>query len=115
VSNTAQQMEDELQLRRTAKALYHEVIRTSNMFLHNCKHFSIDFLRNEDPSYSELAELMRELTKLITAFADGYDPMMGQQASEYCDLMEQMSVAIEEGNRVRLALLIADLERKPGL
>jgi hypothetical protein len=67
------------------------------------------------PSYKEIAAAMRELSGIITVLADDFDPMMGQKAVEYCELMSGLAVAIERFDEVRLFRLVAELERRPGL
>lgn len=101
--------------RENATRLYSMVLQTSNMFLHNCKHFAIGMLQDENPTYAEVAKVMRQLAGIIGALADDFDPMMGQKAHDYCELMTQMGVAIERSNRVALDALVAELERKPCL
>lgn len=101
--------------RENATRLYSMVLQTSNMFLHNCRHFSIGMLREENPTYAEVAKIMKQLAGIISALADDFDPMMGQKAHEYCELMTHMGVAIEGDDRVRLVALVAELERKPCL
>jgi len=104
-----------LETSENAQRLYNLVIQTSNQFLHNCKHFAIEVLRTETPTYAEVALLMRQVAGIIEVLADDFDPMMGQKAHEYCELMSQMGVAIDCGDRVALSTLVAELERKPGL
>ena len=66
-------------------------------------------------SYAEVAEIMRKVADVIKVVADEFDPSMGQKADEHCELMSQMGVAIEIGDEIKLAALVKDLERKPGL
>lgn len=99
----------------SAQRLYDEVIRTSNYFLHNCKYFSIEVLKEEDPSYSEVARLMRQVAEIIKVVADSFDPMMGQKAVEYCDIMMFMGIAIEKRDAIQLSKWVRELERKPGV
>jgi hypothetical protein len=75
----------------------------------------MDLLKAEDPSYSELAAIMRRIAIIITVLADSFDPMMGQKAVEYCNLMSRMGIAIDKGNQVELDGLVAELQRKPGV
>jgi hypothetical protein len=93
--------------------LYDKVLQTANFFLHNCKRFPVAILRLEDPTYAEIAAIMKKVGAIIAVVADGFDPMMGQKAVEYCDLMAQMGVAIEQDDRLALGKLVAELDRKP--
>ncbi len=98
-----------------AKHLYDKVLQTANHFMYNCKHFSISVLQDEDPSYAEVADIMDKVAGIITLLADEFDPMMGQKAIDYCDLMKGMGAAIRRGDELQLARLVAELERKPGV
>jgi hypothetical protein len=99
----------------TAQMLYDEVLRTSNRFLYNCKGFSVEVLKLEDPSFAEVAEIMRKVARIIIALADDFDPMMGQKAFEYCELMHGIGVAIVNGDQVALERALGELERRPGV
>ena len=99
----------------SAHILYETVIRTSNSFLHNCKTFPMDMLKGEDPSYAQLAKMMRRVATIITLLADSFDPMMGQKAAEYCELMTKMGIAIDNSDQVDLDRLVVELQRKPGV
>jgi hypothetical protein len=98
-----------------AQSLYYLVIQTSNQFLHNCKHFAIEVLQTERPTYAEVALLMKQVSGIIEVLAADFDPMMGQKARDYCELMSLMGVAIEAGDQVRLTTLVTELDRRPGL
>jgi hypothetical protein len=98
-----------------AQGLYDLLLQVSNELLYNCKHYRIELLQRHWPSYKEIAVAMRELSGIITVLADDFDPMMGQKAFEYCELMSGIGVAIERLDEVRLFRLVAELERRPGL
>lgn len=98
-----------------AHALYEQILRTSNYFLHNCRAFPLATLKGQDPSYSEIAQGMKRLAAIISVLAVDFDPMMGQKATEHCDLMSQIGVAISNGDNEALARLVTELERRPGL
>jgi hypothetical protein len=104
-----------LEASENAQMLYFEVIRTSNYFLHNCKHFAIEVLQAERPTYAEVAAIMKQLSGIIEILAADFDPMMGQKSRDYCELMSLIGVAIEVGDRVALTTLVTELERRPGL
>jgi len=99
----------------TAQMLYDEVLRTSNRFLHNCQNFSIEVLRMENPTYAQVAKVMRKVATFITLLADDFDPMMGQKAFEYCELMHKIGVAIETNDHLALKIHVAELDRRPGV
>jgi hypothetical protein len=97
------------------QTLWGEVLRTSNKFLYNCTYCSITVLRLEQPTYTELAEMMREVGGFISALGPKYDPLLGHKAKEYCDLMVSMAIAIEADDHIRLRSLVEELQRKPGI
>lgn len=99
----------------TAQMLYDQVLRTANRFLYNCKGFSVEILKLEDPSFAQVADIMRKAARIIAAIADDFDPMMGQKANEYCELMRKIGVAIENGEQVALEHALVELERRPGV
>lgn len=99
----------------TAQELYDAILRTANRFWHNGKHFTVEMLKAEDPSYTEVAEIMKKLSVIITVLADDFDPMMGQKAFEYCELMRRMGVAIQNEDQIELTKLVDELDRRPGI
>lgn len=96
-----------------AKDLYDRILRTANYFLHNCTHFSIDILAAENPSYEDVARIMESLRKILWAIADEFDPMMCQQAFDYCELMSKMGLAISNKDDKLLSEYVEVLKRKP--
>lgn len=104
-----------IEVQNKAQKLYDEVLRTANRFLYEAKGFSVEILKWEDPSFAEVAEIMRKVSRLIIALADDFDPMMGQKAFEYCELMHKIGVAIDNGDQVALDLALVELERRPGV
>jgi hypothetical protein len=103
-----------IEQRKLAERLYEVIIRESNRFLHNCKHFQITVLQDSNPTYAEVAELMGKVAGLLKVVADDFDPMMHQKAHEYCELMRLMGVAIRDSNEIELSRLVSELERRPG-
>lgn len=98
-----------------AQELYDLVLRTANEFLHNCKHFDIEILAADNPTYAEIAQVMEKLAAIIGVLADEFDPMLGQKAIDYCSHMKKMGLAIKNGNEVELSNLVTELERRPFL
>ena len=94
--------------------LYERVLHVANVFLHNCKHYQIKLLQLEDPTYEAVAGHIAVVGGLIQLLAPDTDPLMGQKAAEYCELMTKMGVAIKRGDQVALLTLVTELERKPG-
>lgn len=101
--------------RARAQHLYEIVLRVSNHFLHNCKTFSIEVLQLDEPTYAELAQIMKKAAGIIELLVDEFDPMMGQKAHEYCELMRLIGVAIEQDDEIGLRRHLVELDRRPGL
>lgn len=95
--------------------LYDRVLQTANNFLHNCKHFSIEVLQQKNPTYKDVAKIMKAVSVIIVELGDDIDPMMGQKAGEYVDLMHRMGLAITNGDSGMLSTLVDELDRKPFL
>jgi len=102
------------QEKTNAQELYDAILRTANQFWHNGKHFSVEILKAENPSYAEVAEIMKKLAVILTVLSDDFDPMMGQKAFEYCELMRRMGVAIQNSDQIELTKLVGELDRRPG-
>jgi hypothetical protein len=102
------------QFQALAEHAYDRVLQTANRFMFNCKNFPIEILKLEDPSYAEIAHVLHKSAGLIAFLSDEFDPMMGTKAHDYCQLMTAMAVAIDQGNEIELARLVAEMERKPG-
>jgi hypothetical protein len=96
-----------------ARKLYMEILKTANYFLHNAKHFSVEILAEENPTYEGVAELTDYAAKLVYSLADDFDPMMGQKAFEYCLIMKKMGIAIKNKNQDELSRLADELYRRP--
>lgn len=98
-----------------AKALYAAILETAGHFLHNAKHFSIDVLQDEDPSYGDVADIASQIADFVYILADDFDPMMHQKAQDYCFLMKGMAKAIKDGDGEELDRLTEILEKRPFL
>ena len=98
-----------------AQELYELILQTANRFLRNAKMFEMHVLRDHNPTYEELARIMHSITVTITDLVDDKDPMLGQKAKDYTDIMKNMGQAITQNDDNRLKELIGILEKKPGL
>ncbi|MET0101839.1 MAG: hypothetical protein ABW078_08940 [Sedimenticola sp.] len=100
--------------------VYEAVLKTTDEVLRNCKLFSIEILRLEDPSYEEIAEQMAQLAGLLEVIANGYpDDAEGfhkaMKASEYATEVAYIAKAIRSGNDELLAELVDKLDGRPRL
>jgi hypothetical protein len=95
-------------------ALYDRVLHVSNRFLYQCKTFHITILALEDPSFKDIATQTKQVAEIIKILGHDKDPLITNKADEYCDLMLQIAVAIENLDEVKLSTLVSELERKTG-
>ena len=98
-----------------AQQLYLKVLEVANLFLRNAQQFEVSVLQGHDPSYAELAKIMRQVSGLVHNLVDDIDPMMAHQALEYTGIMEKMALAINEGEQEELDRLVEQLDQKPFL
>jgi hypothetical protein len=95
------------------RQVYELILHTANRFLTHSEKFPIEFLAKENPSYKDIANLIDGARVNIREAMDAFDPMLAQQAEEYCQLMIRMAAAIIEENKGKLADLCDELRRKP--
>lgn len=93
-------------------ALYDKILFTANYFLRSAKMFEINMLRDFDPSFEELASIMRHVADLIVAIPNSGDGLLSQKANDYVYLMLQMSLAIQNNDSIRLSELTEELDKK---
>lgn len=105
--------DDTVDTKTRAQHLYDGILRTANRFLYEAKGFSVEVLKWENPSFAEVAEISARVAEIITLIADDFDPMMGQKATEYCELMRKIGVAIDKDDQVALDQALVELERRP--
>ncbi|MES1933548.1 hypothetical protein T35B1_13116 [Salinisphaera shabanensis T35B1] len=98
-----------------AQELYDRVLHTANRFLYSCKHYEIEALSEEDPTFERVAERMIVLAGIIELLADDFDPMMGQKALEYSAHMHKMGLAIKNKENDKLSELVKELDERPFL
>lgn len=98
-----------------AKELYYKVLQVANHFLRNAQQFEVAVLQGHNPTYAELARIMRQVAGIVHGLMDDIDPMMAHQAIEYTGIMEKMALAINSGDQGSLNQLVEELDKKPFL
>ena len=93
--------------------LYERILETANYFLASAKLFSIETLQEADPSYAELAKIMKSLAVFISTFGYEDDPSLAGQANDYVYLMGAMALAINNSDDSELERLTQELNKKP--
>jgi len=96
-----------------AQELYFKILQVANRFLRNARQFEVSVLQDHNPSYEELAKIMKHIAGIVHNLMDDVDPMTAHQALEYAMIMEKMALAINEGNQHELDSLTNALDKKP--
>lgn len=98
-----------------AQELYELILKVANKFLTNAKRFEISVLRDHNPTYEELAEIMHTVGAMVYDLTSDTDPMIAQKALDYVQIMTKMSIAIRNDDKVGLSNLTLELDQKPFL
>ncbi len=106
-------MEAAVQREEHARELYYLILQTANRILRNCESFELSVLQDHNPTYSEVAEIMESVRKIIFALMDDFDPHLCQQALDYCILVKDIGDAIVESDEEKLSQNVETLKRKP--
>lgn len=99
------------QKKRMVEMLYVRVLQVANHFLHNAKNYKIAILQLENPSYEEVAKMMHQIAGMINLLCDDLDdPLTGQKAHEYVQLMQEIAEAITADDQDRLTQAVEVLD-----
>lgn len=96
-----------------AEELYAHILQVANRMLRNSKRFSIEILKLEDPSYTEIANQLRELCEILEVLSK--EEYTVHKAYEYAHNVRDIATAIQSGNEEELKRHVNDLERRPFL
>lgn len=105
--------EPNVELDALVRRVYEEILQTANRFLTHGRRYRIEILALEDPSYENVATLINDARRNINDVMDQFDPMLAQQAEEYCLLMIKIGAAIKAQDAAALTAHCDELERKP--
>lgn len=95
---------------------YEKVIAISNKVLRNCKLFHISILKEENPSFTEVAEHLTAFADIINVLAHTAEmEHKAAKAQEYAANVKQIAEAIEANNETELQRLVDELDRRPFL
>ena len=75
--------------------------------------FSMETLKEWDPSYVEVAKLMEMVRIILGQLISEIDPTLTDQAVDYCRIMTKMGDAIHSGDQEALDILVEELSKKP--
>src|SRR5690349_1374501 len=93
--------EAKVRIEKLSLELYARILQTANQFLHKCKHSTLTFLKDEKPTYAEMARNCELLAEVVGKLVDASEPMRYQQVLEYCALMVRIGYAIEHQDEVK--------------
>ena len=96
-----------------AKELYEVILHTANKFLSSAKRFEISALQDFNPSFEELAGIMKAIAPVIRGLADEVDPTLGNKALDYAEIMSRMALAISSKDHILLEQNVKILESRP--
>lgn len=92
--------------------VYDLVLHSANTVLRSCKLFSISVLKLEDPTYSEIAEQLKELCDILEKVNVRDPDMKISKAREYADHVRLIAAAIETDDEDALNRHVAELDRR---
>lgn len=92
--------------------VYDLVLASANTVLRSCKLFSISVLKLEDPTYSDIAEQLKELCEILEKVNVKDPEMKVDKAKEYADHVRLIAAAIETDDEDALNRHVAELDRR---
>ena len=106
------------ELREVIEECYSQILQSTNAILSNCKQFSIEILKLEDPSYEEIADQLTKVCRIIDSIADAH-PQHSEgvhtaaKASEYTKHIIIIAKAIRAGDEEALQREVTLLDKRP--
>lgn len=95
---------------------YDIVLDVANRVLKQCRIFSIESLREENPTVTEIARRLRVICALMQELEECDNPtddgQMVQKAHEYANHVQALATAIEKGDVVALDHECTELNRR---
>jgi len=106
------------ELRELVNRIYSEILQVANRVCRNCKHFNIEILQIENPSYSEIAKQMWEVSAIISSISSNFPDdaeafRVECKAKEYAQNISDIGKSIENGDEEALKLFVSALDKRP--
>lgn len=105
--------EEELDL--IVSNIYERVLNTSNNVLRNCKRFSIEALREEDPTYEQIAEHLEEMCDILDSLLSHNNytehDWTFSKAKDYAEFVRGIAKAISSHDDSQLKQLIKTVDK----
>lgn len=92
--------------------VYDLVIAGANRVLRNCKTFSIEVLKLDDPSYTQVASHLRVLCEILEDLDDEDIDLRVTKALEYANHVRLIAAAIDKGDQEILDRLVRELDKR---
>lgn len=97
--------------RELVNRVYDVLLGSANRVLRNCRRFSIEMLKLDDPTYSEIASHLRELCEILEDLDDDSD-LKVTKAKEYANHVRLIAAAIETGDQTTLDRHVEELDKR---
>lgn len=92
--------------------VYDHILQSANTVLRNCKLFSIEILKLEDPTYAEIANQLKGLCDILDKLQTDDPDMRVLKAHEYADHVRLIAAAIEVEDEDSLNRHVEELDRR---
>lgn len=97
--------------------MYARVLQTVNRILHNARHYKIEVLQLENPSYAEIAGHLKQMCQLMEVLANDLPEMAGanhvytvSKAHEYTEYVIKIAEAITKDDAESLNKICEELD-----
>lgn len=97
--------------RHLVDRIYDTVLVGANKVLRNCRMFSIEVLKLDDPSYTQIASHLRKLCEILEDLDDDTE-LRVTKALEYANHIRLIAAAIETGDEDGLNRHVEELNRR---
>jgi hypothetical protein len=92
--------------------LIERILGRANQFLVHAKHYEIEFLYSQNPTYEEIASHLNTAMQNVQAIIFGVDPHIAEQIGEYCWWMTKIGAAIKARDPDKLRAHCEGLDKK---
>ncbi|MEA3250173.1 MAG: hypothetical protein U9Q35_01115 [Pseudomonadota bacterium] len=95
----------------TVDRIYELVLGGANRVLRNCRTFSVEVLKLDDPTYTQIASHLRKLCEILEDLDDDSE-MRVTKALEYTNHIRLIAAAIDTGDQEVLDRHVGELEKR---
>lgn len=98
--------------KKLVEEVYDQVRQSANLVLRNCKKFDISVLQLEDPTYSQMADQLKDLCDILDDLGDSDPDLKIAKAREYANHVRLIAAAIETEDEDLLNRHVRELDRR---